>query len=84
MTSMSAKEDELVRTTITIPKTLKKKMASSKTNWSKVIRETIAQMVEDSEPNMTEAVILNEKVRRKAPAGWSSLKVIKQWRKASS
>ncbi len=30
---------------------------------------------------MVEAVILNEKVRRPAPDGWSSVKVIKEMRK---
>jgi hypothetical protein len=30
---------------------------------------------------MAEAVILNELVRRDAPKNWSSLEVIKQWRR---
>ena len=76
-------EDELVRTTVTIPRALKRRMAARKTNWSKVIREMLAQRIEEAEPNMTEAVILNERVRRAASAGWSSLKVIKRWRRGS-
>lgn len=31
--------------------------------------------------NMDEALILNEKVKRKAPKDWDSVNVIKEWRK---
>lgn len=78
---MAESKEELVRTTITLPKSLKKKMSASKINWSEFIREVVAIRVEDVKPNMVEAVILNEKIRRPAPKGWSSAKVIKEWRK---
>lgn len=80
--SMPEYHEELVRTTITLPKRLKHKMASSKTNWSQLIREFIAlRMEEEAEPNTVEAVLLNERIRRPAPEGWSSMKVIKEWRR---
>jgi len=30
--------------------------------------------------NVVEAVLINEKLRRKAPEGWDSAKVIRAWR----
>jgi hypothetical protein len=77
------KEQRLARTSITIPLSLKKKMEQSGENWSQLIREMIAKRIEeDSGADMTEAVILNEKIRRPAPKGFSSLRVIKAWRRA--
>lgn len=34
--------------------------------------------------DMAEAVILNERVKRRAPKGWRSLDVIKKWRRIGS
>jgi hypothetical protein len=77
--------EKLVRTTITLPSALKKKMAKSDENWSQVIREMIRQRIEEEgQSDMAEAVILNEKVKRPAPKDWSSLQVIKQWRRRAS
>jgi hypothetical protein len=54
-------------------------------NWSELIRETIRQRIEEEgEPDVSEAMILNERVKRAAPAGWSSLQVIKQRRRRTS
>lgn len=79
---MAKSRDKLVRTTITIPSSLKEKMQLLDTNWSEEIRQMIAQRLEEEgEPNMAEAVILNERIRRDAPKGWSSLEEIKQWRR---
>ena len=75
----------LVRTTITLPSELKEKMAKFDENWSQEIREMIRQRIEEEgQSDMAEAVILNEKVKRPAPKNWSSLQVIKQWRRRTS
>ena len=82
---MSRRKERLVRTTITIPASLKERMSQTKVNWSEVIREMVTQKLEEEgQPDMAEAVILNERVKRPAPKGWSSLEVIKQWRKRTS
>jgi len=82
---MSKRRERLVRTTITLPPSLKEKMARAEENWSEVIREMIRQrMEEEGQPDMAEAIILNERVKRAAPKGWKSLRVIKQWRRRTS
>ncbi|MDG6901629.1 MAG: hypothetical protein JRM80_06675 [Nitrososphaerota archaeon] len=82
---MSKRKDKLVRTTIAIPASLKEKMSQADVNWSEEIREMVTQRLEDEgQPDMAEAIILNERVRRPAPKGWSSLGVIKQWRRKTS
>jgi hypothetical protein len=79
---MAKSRDKLVRTTITIPASLKEKMQQVNTNWSEEIRLMITQRLEEEgQPNMAEAVILNEQIRRDAPKGWSSLEEIKRWRR---
>jgi len=61
------------------------KMTRSNENWSQVIREMIRQRIEEEgEMDMVEAIILNEKARRPAPKNWSSLQMIKQWRRRTS
>jgi hypothetical protein len=82
---MSRRKDKLVRTTITLPASLKEKMHQTDTNWSEAIREMIVQRFEEeSQPDMAEAVILNERVKRPAPKDWSALKVIKLWRRRTN
>ncbi len=50
-------------------------------NWSQVVREAIMRVLEEEEGrNLARAVLLNEKVRKKAPAGWNSTEVIRYWR----
>ncbi len=75
----------MVRTTITLPTSLKEKMSHTDVNWSEIIREMISQrLAEEAQPSMAEAVILNERVKRPAPKDWRSLEVIKQWRRRTS
>lgn len=75
----------MVRTTITLPVSLKEKMDQIDANWSEEIRDMISQRVEEEgKTDMAEAVILNERVKRQAPKDWSALTVIKQWRKRKS
>ena len=81
---MARGKDRMVRTTITLPESLKERMSRANTNWSEALREIIGQRLEEQgggQPDMAEAVILNEQVRRPAPNGWNSLEVIKQWRR---
>jgi hypothetical protein len=79
---MTKDTEKLVRTTITLPTSLKEKMNRVEANWSEEIREMIRQRIEEEgEADMAEAVILNERVKRRAPKDWNSLSVIKQWRR---
>ncbi len=82
---MSRKREKLVRTTFTIPSSLKEKMSEADENWSEVIREILTQRLEEEgNADMAEAVILNERVKRPARKDWSSLQVIKQWRRRTN
>jgi len=77
--------EKLVRTTITLPSSLKEKMDESEENWSQVIREMIRQRIEEEgQTDTAEAIILNERVKRPAPKDWSSLQVIKEWRRKTN
>jgi Arc/MetJ-type ribon-helix-helix transcriptional regulator len=50
-------------------------------NWSEVIRESIRKKIEEENGrNIAEAVLLNEELRKPAPKGWDSAKVIRGWR----
>jgi len=50
------------------------------TNWSEGIREMTSERIEE-EDGGDMAVVLNERVRHRAPEGWKALSVIKQWRR---
>ena len=79
---MPARKERLVRTSITLPRSLKERMDRQGENWSEAMREMISQRLdEETRPDMAEAVILNERARRQAPQGWDSLQEIKRWRK---
>ena len=73
--------EKMVRTTITLPASLKKKMDERDLNWSAIVRAAIRREL-DNEPrkNVVEALLLNEKLRRKAPEGWDSAEEIRRWR----
>ena len=82
---MSKHKERLVRTTITLPASLKAKMDQIEANWSEEIREMISQRIEEEgETDMAEAVILNERVKRQAPKEWNALGEIKKWRRRMS
>jgi len=50
-------------------------------NWSEVIRRAIVKTLEEEEGrNLAKAVLLNEKIRKRAPEGWSSVEAIRYWR----
>ncbi len=61
---------------------IKKRMDRLKhINWSEVIRRAIIKTLEEEEGrNLARAVLLNEKIRKKAPKGWDSTEIIRYWR----
>ena len=47
-------------------------------NWSEAIREAIKRIIEEkNERNLAIAVLINERLRRKSPDGWNSLKALR-------
>jgi len=77
--------EKMVRTTITLPASLKKEMAEKELNWSAIIRAAIKRELDsENEKNVVEAVLLNEKLRRRAPKGWDSAEEIRRWRNRRS
>ena len=69
--------------TIRIDPEVKKRMKKySYINWSEVVRRAILERLNEEERrNIAEALLINEKLRRKAPKGWNSTEVIKGWRR---
>ncbi len=85
MANDTHRSEKMTRTSVTIPYSLKKKMDNADVNWSAVFREAISRRLEyGRERNTSEAVLLNERLRRKAPEGWDSTKVIRFWRSRRS
>jgi len=73
--------EKMVRTSVTIPESMKEEMERVDVNWSAVVREAIKRKLEwMHERDVVEAVLINEKLRRKASEGWDSTKVIRAWR----
>lgn len=69
------------RTSISLPESLKRQMDNVDINWSALLRETIVQRLNrESQRDLAEALMINERLRRKAPKGWDSTRVIRQWR----
>lgn len=68
--------------TIKVDDELKERMKRLRhVNWSEVIRESIRRKIEEENGrNIAEAVLINERLRREAPEGWDSAKVIREWR----
>ena len=60
----------------------KRKMEKLKhINWSEIIREAVIKVLEkEKNRNIAKAVLLNEKVRKKAPEGWNSVEALRYWR----
>jgi len=50
-------------------------------NWSEIIRQAIIRTIqEEKESDMAKAVLLNDKIRKKAPEGFESTDIIRQFR----
>jgi len=69
--------------TVRIDPEIKKRMKKySYINWSEVVRKAILEKLNEEErKNIAEALLINEKLKRKAPEGWDSTEVIKSWRR---
>ena len=69
--------------TVRIDPEIKKRMRKfSYINWSEVVRKAILEkLVEEEKKNIAMALLINEKLRRKAPREWDSTEVIKRWRR---
>jgi len=76
-----SRSEKMVRTSVTIPESMKEEMGRVDVNWSAVVREAIRRKLEwEHERDVVEAVLISERLRRKAPEGWDSTKVIRAWR----
>lgn len=50
-------------------------------NWSEVIRKAIKSEIQNkTEVNKAKAVLLNEKIRKKAPKNFNSTEIIRKFR----
>ena len=69
--------------TVRVDSEVKKRMKKySYINWSEVVRRAILEKLEEEDrKNIAEALLLNEKLRRRAPEHWDSTEVIKRWRR---
>ncbi|MBN1802547.1 MAG: hypothetical protein JW891_13630 [Candidatus Lokiarchaeota archaeon] len=67
---------------IRIDPDLKKEMDKRKDlNWSEILRDAIKKKIQgEMERNMAKAVLLNEKIRKKAPEGFNSVEIIRHFR----
>ena len=67
---------------IRIDPELKKKMDSLRhLNWSEIIRKAIrSEIRNETEISKAKAVLLNEKIRKKAPENFESLEIIRKFR----
>ena len=71
-----------VRASITIPFWMKREMDRVDANWSAVMREAIKrELAARNERDTVEAILINERLRRKAPEGWDSTEAIRAWRR---
>jgi len=81
----TGESEKMVRTSITIPESMKRQMDELDINWSAIMRQAIKQKIEgENQTDIIEAMLLNEKLRKAAPEGWDSVKVIRAWRRRRS
>ena len=72
----------MVNFSVRIDSELKKKMNSLKhLNWSEIVRKAIkSEIRNETETNKAKAVLLNEKIRKKAPKDFNSVEIIREFR----
>ncbi len=72
----------MVKIRIRIDSELKKKMDTLKhLNWSEIIRKAIKKEIQnESETNKAKTILLNEKIRKKAPENYNSVDIICKFR----
>lgn len=70
--------------TVRVEEELKKEMDKLKhINWSELIRQSIRQAIEkEKKRNPIKALMINQRLKRKAPSGWNSVEEIRKWREA--
>jgi len=68
--------------TVRVDEETKKRMESlERINWSRVLREKIAEVLErETRRNRMEALRSMDRLRRKSPPGWDSTRFIRQTR----
>ena len=78
---MSSHSDKMVKMSISIPRRMKERMDRLDIDWSAFVRQAIERKLEGCyENDRVEAILINERLRRKAPDGWDSARVIRTWR----
>lgn len=72
----------LVNISVRVDERMKKEMERlTQVNWSEVIRIAIRERLEqEKQKNLAKAVLVNEKIRKKAPRGYDSTRIIREWR----
>ncbi len=67
---------------VRIDSKLKKMMESYKhINWSEIVRQAIAKKIQNEQKkNVARAVLINEKIRKKAPIHYDSTEIIRKFR----
>ena len=72
----------MVNISVRVDEKMKKEMERlNQVNWSEVIRAAIKERLnQEKQKNLAKAVLINEKIRKTAPKGYDSTKVIREWR----
>jgi len=82
---VAGESERMVRTSVTIPESMKEQMEKLDVNWSAVVRDAVERKLEgEREKDVVEALLINERLRRKTPEGWDSAEVIRAWRRRRS
>ena len=76
----------MVIISVRVDERMKKEMERlSEVNWSEVIRIAIKERLDqEKQKNLAKAVLINEKIRKKAPNGYDSTRIIREWRERKS
>lgn len=76
----------MVNISVRVDERMKKEMERlSEVNWSEVIRIAIKERLDqEKQKNLAKAVLINEKIRKKAPNGYDSTRIIREWRERKS
>lgn len=72
----------MVNISVRVDKSLKEEMDKKReVNWSEIIRKAIRMHLKERvDRNLAKAVLMNEQLRKKAPEGYDSANVIREWR----
>jgi Arc/MetJ-type ribon-helix-helix transcriptional regulator len=72
----------MVNISVRVDDELKKEMEQHKeVNWSEIIREAIrSHLKQEKQRNLAKAVLINEKIRKKASEDYDSTEIIREWR----